>query len=578
MNKNILSAILLLIVILNCNSQTVYVKKDATGLNNGTSWQNAYTNLSIAINSTTSGQIWVAQGTYIPTTDLNGQVPSNAKLNTFKLKSDIAIYGGFSGIETELAQRNWSNYPTILSGNIGDENLYDDNLIHVLSSEYANLNSNTILDGLTIKGGYAKRLDGGGIERGGGIYVFQAFSGSLKIKNCIIEENYAEGTGGGIYMLSCNPIIENCIFRNNVAFTGGGMYLDYANAVIRNCQIHHNIASYSFSFGEGGGIYIESYSSPKISNCSFTDNWSTYGGGAIYNDSNYELTLNNNILSGNRSREGGALFLGWTTYCFNNLFFNNSASRFGGAVNMGYDGNRSQFINNTVVQNSAGIEGGGLYIFGANPDVTNSIFYYNTSPLGPQIRAFNNAGDWAPDFRYCNIEGGLANLSTDGNPIVYQDNLDANPMFTDATNNNFRLQASSTLINAGTTNPNIVATPWPAINGGFINFPNIDLDGYQRIVGIIDIGAYELGGSLGFDTPEKFNFTVYPNPSNGIFNISSNTNYDSLSVYNVQGVELFHKVADSRMTSIDLTNYPSGLYFVHFFINNKKYTCRIINK
>ncbi|MDR6763457.1 parallel beta-helix repeat protein [Flavobacterium sp. 2755] len=574
MIKRLLS-VLLFLIIFKSNSQIIYVKNDATGLNNGTSWQNAFTDLSTAINSTSNGQIWVAQGIYKPTTDVNGQVPSDVKLNTFNLKLNIAIYGGFSGVETDLNQRNWVLYQTILSGEIGDENEYNDNIQHVFSSEYVNLTSNTILDGLTIKGGYARN------SNGGGIYVNQTSDGSFKIKNCILEENYAVGEGGGLYVFNSNPIIENCIFRKNKAYTGGGMYLWYSDAIISNCQIYDNRADNfpngGYSSLTAGGIYIGSYSSPKIFNNSITNNFAKNEGGAFVNDSNYEVIFNNNIVSKNQSEDGGALFLGWTTYCFNNLFFNNKATRYGGAIYMDYDPNRGQFINNTVVQNSAGIKGGGLYIDGANVDVTNSIFYDNISPTGTQIAAVNVYGNWAPDFRFCNIQGGLENLATQGNAIVYQDNINVDPLFADTDNNNFHLQVSSPLINAGTTNSSIIAVSWNGANGQIINFPSTDLNGNQRIIDNIDIGAYEFDSSLGINKTEKFSFALYPNPSNGYFNISSNTSYDSLSVYNILGVELFHKSTESEMTSIDLTNYPSGVYFVHFFMNDKKYISKIIN-
>ncbi|WP_207915773.1 hypothetical protein [Flavobacterium caseinilyticum] len=200
MNKYLLFTVVFLMISINSSSQIVYVKQNATGLNDGTSWQNAYTNLSTAINSTSDGQIWVTAGTYFPTTDLNGQIPINPRLNTFKLKANIAIYGGFSGVETNINQRNWINHPTILSGNIGDVNVIQDNILHVLSCEYEQLTVSTILDGLTIKNGYSMSLDGGDIGNGGGIYVFQTSGGSFQIKNCIIEENYAEGYGGGLYI------------------------------------------------------------------------------------------------------------------------------------------------------------------------------------------------------------------------------------------------------------------------------------------------------------------------------------------------------------------------------------------
>ena len=89
MKKNILFLILFLIISLNSQSQIIYVKQDATGLNDGTNWENAYTDLSTAINSSQSGQIWVTEGLYFPSTDLDAEIPTDPKLKTFKLKLNM---------------------------------------------------------------------------------------------------------------------------------------------------------------------------------------------------------------------------------------------------------------------------------------------------------------------------------------------------------------------------------------------------------------------------------------------------------------------------------------------------------
>ena len=92
----------------------IYVKPNAAGANNGTSWANAYKNLQVALAAATPGnQLWVAAGTYYPTNGFNRSL-------YFRLRTGIALYGGFAGNETLLSQRKPAVHLTILSGNIGD--------------------------------------------------------------------------------------------------------------------------------------------------------------------------------------------------------------------------------------------------------------------------------------------------------------------------------------------------------------------------------------------------------------------------------------------------------------------------
>ena len=94
--------------------QTVirYVKWDAKGANNGTSWLDAYTELQAALTAASSGdQIWVAAGTYKPTAGTD-------RTASFQLKNGVAIYGGFAGTETSRAFLNFETNITVLSGDM----------------------------------------------------------------------------------------------------------------------------------------------------------------------------------------------------------------------------------------------------------------------------------------------------------------------------------------------------------------------------------------------------------------------------------------------------------------------------
>src|SRR5882672_11897047 len=99
--KKILVIIGLITLSIAAHAQTFYVKANATGSNNGTSWANAYTDLQSALEAaqaTDGGQIWVAAGTYKPSRDENGNNSFPAYTgNTFRLRRKVSMYGGFVG-------------------------------------------------------------------------------------------------------------------------------------------------------------------------------------------------------------------------------------------------------------------------------------------------------------------------------------------------------------------------------------------------------------------------------------------------------------------------------------------------
>ncbi|RYE21945.1 MAG: hypothetical protein EOP51_14400 [Sphingobacteriales bacterium] len=225
-----------------------YVNAAATGLNNGTSWANAFTDLQAALAlpvNCDNNQVWVAAGTYKPTS-------TTSRTISFALKNNLSIYGGFPASGTPgFADRNPIMHETILSGDIGAAT-NTDNSYHVVKNIIA-LDATAVLDGFVITGGYA---NGGSIDNSGAGILNDPSNGIVctpSIKNCILRNNTSSMNGGAVYNgatsagANASPVFSNCVFLNNISINGAG-------AAVANTAL-------------GTGIC-----NPLFVNCSFTGN------------------------------------------------------------------------------------------------------------------------------------------------------------------------------------------------------------------------------------------------------------------------------------------------------------------
>ncbi|MES2519116.1 MAG: right-handed parallel beta-helix repeat-containing protein [Bacteroidota bacterium] len=270
----------------------VDITKIAAPVQNGSSWASAYGNLQTALAATTANvEVWVAKGTYKPTSTITRTV-------YFDIPTNVTIYGGFAGTENELSERNFRTNVSILSGDIGTPNLDTDNSYHVVV--FNGSSSTTVLDGFTVTGGYANfdprrifnttsvPLTTVTIETGGGIAVQNG--GSPVIINCTISNNAAV-SGGGLYAGDASkPSMIACKFMGNQAGFGSGIYLQSSG----NIQISNTL----ISGNKGIGSIYNNYSNPTLSNCTFGGNGGYNGG--IFN-SNSQPVVKNSIIWGNSS-------------------------------------------------------------------------------------------------------------------------------------------------------------------------------------------------------------------------------------------------------------------------------------
>lgn len=313
------------IVKLGANEYPVrlHVNDNATGDKNGRSWSNAITDLQDALEFSRrvnpfAAHIWVAQGTYRPTTNTD-------RTKKFSIPSGVTLLGGFSGTETDIAQRTAPEFfITNLSGAIGTAADTDNSMTVV---DMSNTSAATVFDGFTVSRGY--NALGGATENGGGMVLNNSYA---TIANTKFISNYANSKGGGVFIDTGSPSFKNCLFYNNESFLyGGGVHVEdsFDRSEFHNCEFLSNTATSS-----GGGAISVHRSGVVTMNCIFSGN-TTAGlrGGAVYAEGNNSQSqvswfVNSSFAGNSATSAGGAIYATKkaTTSLWNSIVYGNNAS------------------------------------------------------------------------------------------------------------------------------------------------------------------------------------------------------------------------------------------------------------
>lgn len=269
----------------------------------GSTWATAFNDLQAALTAAQPGdEIWVQQGVYKPH-------PTNRAIS-FNLKNGVALYGGFTGVEESLLQRNPALTST-LSGEI-NSTATTDNTYNVVKA--TNVNASAILDGFLITAGQA--LGGAG---------------------------FASAYGGGLFLdasLGNAPTIRGCTFSNNAAITGGGaIYIVGGTISIERCFFFGNRISGSTGTGGAIGLGVAVGANLTLINCVFAQNFtlSAAGGGAINANGGAVLNVYSSTFYNNSASSGSVLAGVPSTANFRNCIFNGTggaAAYFAPAVNV----------------------------------------------------------------------------------------------------------------------------------------------------------------------------------------------------------------------------------------------------
>jgi parallel beta-helix repeat protein len=389
-----------------------------------------------------------------------------------------------------------------------------------------------VLRGFTIRNGNDTSL-----TSGGGVGVFNG--------PALIEGNWLMGNasceGGGITArFSAATIRGNVISGNRPNCSGGtgggGIFIGGAGTV----QVLDNVITGNISSSDGGGIGLFAAGTPTISGNVISDNQTSLvgSGGGISMVNHSDALITNNVITGNRGRQGGGIY--WL-------------------VPLGPPG--PTIVNNTIVNNgpiadNTAQAGSAVFAdgFDAATRLINNILSGSTSQAvldcgtlndsNPPIISHNdvfNAGT-GPDYG-----GGICPDQTDVNG-----NISADPLLIDPAAGNFHLRGDSPAIDAG-LNADAPATD--------IDGDARPLDGNGDGVPVVDIGADELSG--GDTTPPTITCTATPatlSPANHRLrsvSVDISASDDSGAV-NVTLVSVTNSQADSGLGHGDMPNDIQG--------------------
>jgi hypothetical protein len=356
----------------------VFVAWDVETSGDGTTWDAAFKTVKEGIDAAValtsaccSTQVWVKAGNYYAYLE--------SQSDSFELAPFVEVYGGFSGTESKIDERDfWANR-TVLSSHEFD-------------------NSPTRVDS-TVIGVDASRIDGFEIVEGNHQAIYNN-SASPIIADCFFIGGTAEAVSN---RKGSSPTILGSVFMNNaicVSSSGGG------TTTIENSVFVHN--------GGSTDVLVEGADQFIIKNSIFGNHFCSGSCKAAYSSiySWGNLSIEDSIFVGNEGFGGqsvGTLYLQGTSTILSSVFIGNEFTKDGSS---GQNSGDMSMANSTMAENSAD-QGGAIYVTGdGTMNLYNSILWNNTpdqiyGPNADLVVRYSDVEGW---------DGGEGNIAPSADP------------------------------------------------------------------------------------------------------------------------------------------------------------------
>ncbi|WP_298757106.1 T9SS type A sorting domain-containing protein [uncultured Psychroserpens sp.] len=362
------------------------------------------------------------------------------------------------------------------------------------------------------------------------------------IRDCIIHDS-----GNGIFIGANNGQSKDILIANNYIYDNGivGSIFEH-NTYTEALGITYEYNRFGPLRAGANGNNLKDRSAGLVVRYNWIESGNRQldlvesGTSALYNDPSYS-----------------------TTYVYGNILIEPNGAGNSQIIHYGGDnGTTSQyrkgdfyFYNNTVISTrNSNTTLARLSTQDETMHSFNNIIY--TSNNGSSMAMINGDGtinsyyNWIKT-NWVDSHSGSGTVNDQGNNLTGSE-----PLFVDFNNQDFNLQDTSLLIDAGSAIPSIHLPDHDVLNEYVMHTNSIA----KQVVNTLDIGAFENLSALSVTDFPQERILLYPNPSTSLVflkNIEPNT-IKSIAFYSVSG----QLVLTSTDTAIDVRAIASGIYFV----------------